>query len=164
VTEKPNPREPGDDSHRPGAPIGIYGHHGRQCVRPSKGRSSGLAEPDRIQLTLHQNTSALTIPKTMPAPRIPRTIARVKPKPSLRRRGAHLAFVRLLPCVACGKAGHQTPPMCVPEAMAVQDKAGRSLRRSSVRRLSCETASGWRAYLLVRAAHRSGKRSFAVVD
>ena len=40
----------------------------------------------------------------MPAPRIPRTIARVKPKPNLRRRGAHLAFVRLLPCVACGKA------------------------------------------------------------
>jgi hypothetical protein len=40
----------------------------------------------------------------MPAPRIPRTIARSKPKPNLRSRVAHLAFVRLLPCVACGKA------------------------------------------------------------
>ena len=40
----------------------------------------------------------------MPAPRIPRTIARTKAKPNLRSRVAHLAFVRLLPCVACGKA------------------------------------------------------------
>jgi hypothetical protein len=40
----------------------------------------------------------------MPAPRIPRTIARSKPKPNLRSRVAHLAFVRQLPCVACGKA------------------------------------------------------------
>ena len=40
----------------------------------------------------------------MPAPRIPRTIARTKAKPNLRNRVAHLAFVRLLPCVACGKA------------------------------------------------------------
>jgi hypothetical protein len=40
----------------------------------------------------------------MPAPRIPRTIARSKTKPNLRSRVAHLAFVRQLPCVACGKA------------------------------------------------------------
>lgn len=40
----------------------------------------------------------------MPAPRIPRTVARGKPKPDLRRRAQHLAFVRQLPCVACGKA------------------------------------------------------------
>ena len=40
----------------------------------------------------------------MPAPRIPRTIARRKSKPNLRRRVHHLAFVRQLPCVACGKA------------------------------------------------------------
>src|SRR5215813_891921 len=40
----------------------------------------------------------------MPAPRIPRTTARSNPKPNLRSRVAHLAFVRLLPCVACGKA------------------------------------------------------------
>jgi hypothetical protein len=39
----------------------------------------------------------------MPAARIPRTTARNKPKPDFRRRLAHLAFVRLLPCVACGK-------------------------------------------------------------
>ncbi len=38
----------------------------------------------------------------MPAPRIPRTGHRSKPKPSLRRRAQHLAFVRLLTCVACG--------------------------------------------------------------
>ena len=40
----------------------------------------------------------------MPAPRIPRTVAHPKPKPNFRRRVQHLAFIRLLPCVACGKA------------------------------------------------------------
>jgi hypothetical protein len=40
----------------------------------------------------------------MPASRIPRTTARAKPKRSLRSRVAHLAFVRQLSCVACGKA------------------------------------------------------------
>jgi hypothetical protein len=40
----------------------------------------------------------------MPAPRIPRTLSSGKPKPDLRRRLRHLAFVRQLPCVACGKA------------------------------------------------------------
>ena len=40
----------------------------------------------------------------MPAPRIPRPVARGKPKPNLHRRVQHLAFVRQLPCVTCGKA------------------------------------------------------------
>ena len=40
----------------------------------------------------------------MPAPRIPRTVARGKPKPDSRRRMQHLTFVRQLSCVACGKA------------------------------------------------------------
>jgi hypothetical protein len=40
----------------------------------------------------------------MPAPRISRTVARRKPKPDFRRPVQHLAFIRLLPCVACGKA------------------------------------------------------------
>jgi len=40
----------------------------------------------------------------MPAPRIPRPAGRGKPKPNVRRRVQHLAFVRRLPCVACGKA------------------------------------------------------------
>ena len=40
----------------------------------------------------------------MPAPRIPRTVARRKPEPNSRTRVQHLAFVRQLPCVACGKA------------------------------------------------------------
>jgi hypothetical protein len=40
----------------------------------------------------------------MPPPRIARTVARGKPKPNLRRRAQHLAFVRQLPCVVCGKA------------------------------------------------------------
>ena len=40
----------------------------------------------------------------MPAPRITRPVARGKPKPNLRRRVQHLAFVRQLPCVTCGKA------------------------------------------------------------
>ena len=40
----------------------------------------------------------------MPAPRIPRAIDRRESKPNLRKRLQHLAFVRQLPCVACGKA------------------------------------------------------------
>ena len=40
----------------------------------------------------------------MPAPRIPHIITRPKPQPDLRRRAQHSAFVRQLPCVACGKA------------------------------------------------------------
>jgi hypothetical protein len=40
----------------------------------------------------------------MPTPRIPRAIARGKPKPNLRCKATHLAFVRQLSCVACGKA------------------------------------------------------------
>jgi len=40
----------------------------------------------------------------MPAPRIPRSVARHKPKPNLYRQAQHLTFVRQLPCVACGKA------------------------------------------------------------
>jgi hypothetical protein len=40
----------------------------------------------------------------MPAPRISRTVAHQKHKPDFRRRVQHLAFIRLLPCVACGKA------------------------------------------------------------
>src|SRR5215469_13785834 len=41
----------------------------------------------------------------MPPARIPRTLARGEPKPRFRRRLQHLAFVRLLPCVVCGRAG-----------------------------------------------------------
>ena len=40
----------------------------------------------------------------MPAARISRTIAHSNPKPNLRNRVAHLAFVRQLSCVACGRA------------------------------------------------------------
>src|SRR5215469_3659690 len=40
----------------------------------------------------------------MPISRISKTTARRKSKPDLRRRGQHLAFVRQLPCVACGRA------------------------------------------------------------
>ena len=40
----------------------------------------------------------------MPAPRIPRTLARSKSETDHRRRRQHLAFVRQLPCVVCGKA------------------------------------------------------------
>jgi hypothetical protein len=39
----------------------------------------------------------------MHAPRIPRPVAGSKPNPNLRRRRQHLAFVRQLPCVICGK-------------------------------------------------------------
>jgi len=58
-----------------------------------------------VHLTLRLNSNALAIfLRPMPAPRIPRTIARRKSKPGLRKRVQHLAFVRQLPCVACGKA------------------------------------------------------------
>src|SRR5215469_9434225 len=45
----------------------------------------------------------------MPAPRIPRPMARSKRKPDSRRREQHLAFVRQLPCVACGKVAPSEP-------------------------------------------------------
>ena len=45
----------------------------------------------------------------MPAPRIPRTFTRSKPKPNLHGRVQHLPFVRQLPCVACGKAAPSEP-------------------------------------------------------
>ena len=40
----------------------------------------------------------------MATPRIPRRVADTKPKPDPRRRAQHLAFIRELSCVACGKA------------------------------------------------------------
>jgi hypothetical protein len=40
----------------------------------------------------------------MPAPRIPRSVARAKRTRNLRRRVQHLAFLRQLPCIGCGKA------------------------------------------------------------
>src|SRR5271169_2375753 len=40
----------------------------------------------------------------MATPRIPRWVAPPKPKPDRRRRAQHLAFIRQLPCVACGKS------------------------------------------------------------
>ena len=40
----------------------------------------------------------------MSAARIPRTVANGKTRPEFRRRSRHLAFVRQLPCVVCGKA------------------------------------------------------------
>ena len=40
----------------------------------------------------------------MATPRIPRSVARAKPRPELRRRAQHLGFIRQLSCVACGKA------------------------------------------------------------
>jgi hypothetical protein len=39
----------------------------------------------------------------MPVPRIPRSVTRHKRKPNLHRRVRHLAFLRQLACVACGK-------------------------------------------------------------
>src|SRR5689334_4664962 len=45
----------------------------------------------------------------MPAPRIPRTVARRKLKVDSRRRGQHLTFIRQLPCIACGRAAPSEP-------------------------------------------------------
>ena len=44
------------------------------------------------------------IRRVNPGPRIPRAAPRNKAKPNDRRRLEHLAFVRQLPCVVCGKA------------------------------------------------------------
>jgi hypothetical protein len=40
----------------------------------------------------------------MTTPRIPRWVARPKPKSGFRKRVQHLAFIRQLACIACGKA------------------------------------------------------------
>ena len=57
----------------------------------------------------------------MPPPRIARTVARGKPKPNLRRRAQHLAFVRQLSCVAGGKAAPQRPRMCARDLTAARE-------------------------------------------
>ena len=102
----------------------------------------------------------------MPASRIPKTIARGKPKPNLHRRGRqHLAFVRQLPCVACGKAApSEAAHVRTGTDSGGRDQAGRSLRGTAVLRLSHKTASDWRAYLLVRTPHRSSQCGFAAMD
>ena len=41
---------------------------------------------------------------TRPAPRIPRDVPQPKRKPNVRVRVQHHAFIRLLPCVSCGKS------------------------------------------------------------
>jgi hypothetical protein len=48
------------------------------------------------------NSNALAIPHTDARTPLSRTVAHPKPKPEFRRRVQHLAFIRLLPCVACG--------------------------------------------------------------
>jgi hypothetical protein len=84
----------------------------------------------------------------MPAFRIPRTIARRKSKPDLRRLVQHLAFVRWLPCVACGKvAPSEAAHVRTGTAGGVGGEAGRSLRRTSVHRLP-------------RKPHRIGELTF----
>jgi len=65
------------------------------------GDSPALLNPPHIVAELEQAAQLL---RSMPAPRIPRTIARPKAKHHLRGQQQHLAFVRQLPCVACGKA------------------------------------------------------------
>ena len=45
----------------------------------------------------------------MPAARIPRAVARHKPKLDSHRQGQHLNFVRQLPCVAGGRAAPSEP-------------------------------------------------------
>ena len=76
----------------------------RDIVSDAPKRVVGIRSPWIIHFTLRRRPSALTIRKSMPAPRIPRTIAGSKPTPDSRSRVAHLAFVRQLSCVACGKA------------------------------------------------------------
>ena len=66
--------------------------------------SSEFGQAGPIHLTSRLNTNTPAIPKSMPAPRIPRSVARGKPKPNLHRCVQHLGFIRQLSCVACGKA------------------------------------------------------------
>jgi hypothetical protein len=40
----------------------------------------------------------------MPVPRIPRTVSQGKRKSNPRKQAGHLAFIRALPCAACGTA------------------------------------------------------------
>jgi hypothetical protein len=101
----------------------------------------------------------------MPTSRIPKTMARGKPKPNLHRRGQHLAFVRQLPCVACGKAApSEAAHVRTATDGGVGMKPTGSLRRSPVHDMPCETASDGRASLLVRTPHRSPQRVIAPMD
>jgi hypothetical protein len=63
-----------------------------------------LAQRGPAHLILPRTRTRRLFLRPMPTSRIPKAIARGKPKPNLHRRGQHLAFVRQLPCVACGRA------------------------------------------------------------
>ena len=100
----------------------------------------------------------------MPAPRIPRTIARRKSKPGLRKRVQHLAFVRQLPCVAWRQSSAFRCRACADRnRWRCRGETGRSLCRSAVRRLPRKAASDRRTDLLVSTPHRSSQRGFAAV-
>lgn len=101
----------------------------------------------------------------MPGPRIPRGLTRRNPKPNLHRRVHHLAFVRQLPLCSLRKSSAVRGRACADgNRWRCRHEARRSLRRSSVHRLPCETASDRRAQLLVCAPHRSCQCGFAAVD
>ena len=101
----------------------------------------------------------------MPTARIPKTKARGKPKPNLDRRGQHLVFVRQLPCVACGKAApSEAAHACTATDGGVGMKPTDRYAVPLVQDMPCETASDGRAFLLVRAPHRSPQRVIAPMD
>jgi hypothetical protein len=100
----------------------------------------------------------------MPVPRIPRTIGRGKPKPNLRSRVAHLAFVRQLSCVACGKAA---PSEAAHVRTGTHGGAGmKPGDRFAVPLCATCHAKQHRIGELTfwSAPHRSSQRGFAAVD
>jgi hypothetical protein len=67
----------------------------RDLKRPERGFSNAFDG------AWHHEGARNSVGKSRP----PASSARRKPKPDLRRRVQHLAFIRQLTCVACGKAG-----------------------------------------------------------
>jgi len=125
-----------------------------------------LVSPSWDQPTLFSpNTNALTILKTNAHLTHPQN------------HGARQAQAELAPARATPGFCPTASLCCLRQGSAIRGRAcpysnrrrrrgeaGRSLRRSTVRDLPCETASDGRAFILVRTLHRSPQRVIAPMD
>src|SRR5262249_4826518 len=82
----------------------LFEDDARPCIEHRREYRRGSPSVAPIRLPRSRTPIRWQFLKPMPAPRIPRTVTHGKPEPKLQRRAQHLAFVRQLPCVACGKA------------------------------------------------------------
>jgi hypothetical protein len=147
-----------------GAPTGYQGHTWRHCTRHSKGNS--LSRPAGANPPYFAaNTDALTIPETNAHLTHPQNHC-------ARRAQAQLGPARATPgfcptalvCRLRQGSAIGSRRCAYSNRRRRRDVADRSLRRSTVHDMPRGTASARRAFVLVRAPHRSRKRVIAPMD